>query len=244
MSERIDRFEKKKPFLICVDSDGCALDTMVAKHMRCFGPCLVKEWGLEPWQDAVLAQWNEMNLYTIFRGCNRFDSLVDILRQVDRQFTPVPGIEVLADWLKHTHEKSNNALREAIREQGHTILCKALAWSEAVNDAVSRLTMEDKLPFPHVGEGLTAAHEAADVVVLSGANHDALQEEWEYWGLMSDVDMILSQEDGTKPTVLAQLLKKGYLPDHVLMMGDAPGDNTAAVRTGVFFYPVRVRWEG
>ena len=111
MSERVAAFQKKKDFLVCVDSDGCALDTMVTKHMRCFGPCLVREWELEPWKDAVLAQWNEMNLYTIHRGCNRFDALVDILRDVNRTCTPVPGIEVLAEWVKTTHEKSNDALR-------------------------------------------------------------------------------------------------------------------------------------
>ena len=38
--------EKKHDILICVDSDGCAMDTMNIKHMKCFGPCLVEEWGL------------------------------------------------------------------------------------------------------------------------------------------------------------------------------------------------------
>lgn len=141
MSERVSAFQPRRSFLICVDSDGCALDTMVAKHMRCFGPALVQEWGLQAWRDAVLAQWNELNLYTRFRGCNRFDALADILAQVDRQFMPVPGLNVLRDWVRHTSEKSNIALRQAVEEQGHTILCKALAWSEAANEAISRLTM-------------------------------------------------------------------------------------------------------
>ena len=62
-----------------------------------------------------------------------------------------------------------------------------------MNEAVSRLTMEDKLPFPNVGEGLTAAHEMADVVVLTGANYEAVMEEWDTWGLLADVDQVLSQ---------------------------------------------------
>ena len=43
-------------FLICVDSDGCAMDTMDIKHIRCFGPCMVKEWGLEEWAQPVLSR--------------------------------------------------------------------------------------------------------------------------------------------------------------------------------------------
>lgn len=31
-------FAKTKDFLICIDSDGCAMDTMDIKHFRCFGP--------------------------------------------------------------------------------------------------------------------------------------------------------------------------------------------------------------
>ena len=33
-----DFFEKKRDYLICVDSDGCAMDTMNCKHIHCFGP--------------------------------------------------------------------------------------------------------------------------------------------------------------------------------------------------------------
>ena len=39
----------RKDYLICVDSDGCAIDSMDIKHVRCFGPCLIKEWDLEEW---------------------------------------------------------------------------------------------------------------------------------------------------------------------------------------------------
>ena len=34
----LDQYTKQKDFLICVDSDGCAMDTMDIKHFRCFGP--------------------------------------------------------------------------------------------------------------------------------------------------------------------------------------------------------------
>ena len=47
MAVTLDTFKKDKDYLICVDSDGCAMDTMDIKHFNCFGPCMVAEWGLE-----------------------------------------------------------------------------------------------------------------------------------------------------------------------------------------------------
>ena len=49
-----DTFERKHDYLVCVDSDGCVMDTMNCKHFNCFGPCMVTEWGLEEWKDEIL----------------------------------------------------------------------------------------------------------------------------------------------------------------------------------------------
>ncbi|MBQ9248162.1 MAG: HAD family hydrolase, partial [Ruminococcus sp.] len=57
-----ERFEKRHDYLICVDSDGCAVDTMEIKHSRCFGPRMIAEWGLEQWRDPLLKRWKEINL--------------------------------------------------------------------------------------------------------------------------------------------------------------------------------------
>ena len=86
-------FTPKKEWLVCVDSDGCAMDTMDVKHIRCFGPCMVKEWGLEEWQDQVLERWNEINLYSMTRGINRFLALAQALTEVDKNLKKIdaPG---------------------------------------------------------------------------------------------------------------------------------------------------------
>ena len=47
----LQEFSKQKAFLVCVDSDGCAMDTMDVKHFRCFGPCMVEEWQLGEWRE-------------------------------------------------------------------------------------------------------------------------------------------------------------------------------------------------
>ena len=39
-------------------------------------------------------------------------------------------------------------------------------------------------------------------------------------GLMEYVDVVLSQDAGSKSACINALLKKGYCPDHVLMVGD------------------------
>ncbi len=36
MSNIFEQYEKKNEFLVCVDSDGCAMDTMEIKHRKCF----------------------------------------------------------------------------------------------------------------------------------------------------------------------------------------------------------------
>ena len=100
----LQAFVGKKEFLVCVDSDGCAMDTMDIKHIRCFGPCMVAEWGLEAWQEPILTRWNEINLYTMTRGINRFKGLVIALTEIDRQYIPIEGLTELADWANHTGE--------------------------------------------------------------------------------------------------------------------------------------------
>ena len=48
----LDEFTKEHEYLICVDSDGCAMDTMNCKHLQCFGPCMVAEFGLDARRDG------------------------------------------------------------------------------------------------------------------------------------------------------------------------------------------------
>ena len=78
----ITEFVKKHDYLICVDSDGCAMDTMDIKHFNCFGPCMVTEWGLEQWKDEILDRWNVINLFSMTRGINRFKGLAMALGEI------------------------------------------------------------------------------------------------------------------------------------------------------------------
>lgn len=240
----LQEFRKTKEFLICVDSDGCAMDTMDIKHFRCFGPCMVDEWGLEQWREPILKRWNEINLYTMTRGVNRYKGLVMALKEISAAYTPIDGLDELQSWVDTSPALSNGALQGAIDAGGGAVLQKALNWSKAVNESINALPDQAKKPFPGVLEALDYAHTVADIAIVSSANLQAVEEEWALYGLLDHVDILLAQNVGSKAFCIAELLKKGYDKDKVLMTGDAPGDLDAARANGVFYYPILVRHEG
>lgn len=239
----LQHFTPAKAWLVCVDSDGCAMDTMDIKHFRCFGPCMVEEWNLQKWEKPILERWNEINLYSMTRGVNRFKGLAMALTEIDRTYCPIEGVEELAQWVQSAPELSNRAVEQAAATAEGPCLAKALAWSQKVNAAINALPESEKNPFPGAAEGLEAAHAVADVAVVSSANREAVEEEWARCGLLDKVDVVCCQDTGSKADCIAALLGKGYVPDHVVMVGDAPGDKTAAEKNGVWFYPILVRHE-
>lgn len=243
MASVFDDFKKSKDFLICVDSDGCAMDTMNIKHIRCFGPCMVDEWQLEEWAEPILTRWNDINLYTLTRGINRFQGLLTALQEIDGQYMRIEGLGDLEDWVLHTSELSNSSLEKEIERTGSPILKKALQWSKAVNVSIQMLDEKDKLPFEGVKEALSHAHRFADIAIVSSANLQAVLEEWDIHGLLEHTDIVLAQDAGTKAYCIQELVKKGYDKDKVLMTGDAVGDYKAAQTNGVFYYPILVRHE-
>lgn len=244
MSNAFSTFQKQKDFLVCVDSDGCAMDTMDVKHFRCFGPCMVREWQLQQWEEPILTRWNEINLYTMTRGINRFKGLALALAEIDKDYCPITDLSALTHWVNTSPELSGAALERAIAAQpDHVSLRKALSWSVAVNAAITELPEEQKRPFAMAKEALAYAHQRADVAIVSSANADAVLEEWAQHGLLAHTDIVLAQNAGSKAHCIAELLKKGYKQGNVLMCGDAPGDRDAAATNGVFYYPILVRSE-
>ena len=239
----LDNFKKTKEFLVCVDSDGCAMDTMDIKHIRCFGPVMVEQWRLQKWKKQILERWNEINLYSMTRGINRFKGLAIALEEISENYQPIEGIKELKEWTQHASELSNSALEQKIAEGSNPVFQEALMWSRKVNEAINMLTEDEKRPFEHVKEGLEAAHKFSDVAFVSSANREAVEEEWNRCGLTEHVDILCCQDSGSKAHCLEVLLKKGYDPTHVLMVGDAPGDREAAKQNGVQYYPILVRRE-
>lgn len=242
-----DTYTKKHDYLVCVDSDGCVMDTMNCKHFHCFGPCMVTEWGLEEWKDAILERWNVINLFSMTRGINRFKGLAMALGEIDKQYTPIEGIEALQHWADTAPALSNDGVAKAAAEAtdpaAKKIFEKALSWSKAVNASIVKLPEELKVPYNGALEGLKAAHAFADVAMVSSANRDAVEEEWGKFGLLEHTDIVLAQDIGSKAHCIAEMMKFGYDPAKVLMVGDAPGDCDAAEKNGVNYYPILVNHE-
>ena len=239
----LQTFTRKHDYLVCIDSDGCVMDTMNIKHLECFGPTMIEEWELQQWEDAILARWNEINLYSMTRGVNRFNALYVALREINDRYTPIEGLQDLEDFVMRSTELSNETLEVLIRRTGSICLHKTLNWSRNVNSRISLLGMYQKLPFPGVQEALAISRQFADIVIISSANRQAVEDEWNYYNLLGSVDEVLTQDVGTKDYCITELLTRGYDKDKVIMVGDAPGDRNAALETGVLYFPVLVRRE-
>ena len=242
-----DSFVKKHDYLVCVDSDGCVMDTMNCKHFHCFGPCMVTEWELEEWKEEILERWNVINLFSMTRGINRFKGLAMALGEIDQKYKAIPGVKALQHWADTAPALSNDGVIKAAAEaedpDAKVIFEKALAWSKAVNASIVKLPEELKVPYEGAKEGLAAAHAFADVAMVSSANRDAVEEEWGKFGLLEHTDIVLAQDIGSKAACIAEMMKFGYDPDKVVMIGDAPGDSDAAKKNGVHYYPILVNHE-
>ena len=146
-----DFFTKEHDYLICVDSDGCVMDTMNCKHFHCFGPSLTMEWGLEEWEDAILRRWIDINLLQMTRGIRRFKALAMLLDEINIKYTRIPGVETLKAWAESADTLSNESLAAAIEAEqdpeGKLCLEKALNWSLTVNEEIAKLPDALRKPF-------------------------------------------------------------------------------------------------
>ena len=243
MQTVFEQYEKSKDFLVCVDSDGCAMDTMEIKHRKCFAPEMIKTWGLYEKEDYILNLWYDLNLYTRTRGINRFKGLAETFKIISKEGIEIKDLESIINWVETTNELSNNSLKREIEKTNSEGLKMALAWSLAVNESIENLPQDDE-PFEGVKVGLEGISKLADISVVSSANGEALDNEWNRHDLVKYLKALLGQEAGTKQHCIAELKKKGYDANKILMVGDAPGDLQAAQNNGVFFYPILVNKEG
>ncbi|MGM9602296.1 MAG: HAD family hydrolase [Faecousia sp.] len=226
-----------KQYLVCIDSDGCAVDSMEIKHRRCFGPYIVDVWHLEPWKEDILTRWNHINLYSMTRGINRFLGLEKMLSEVDAAYCRIDGLSDYSKWCRETSTYSNTEIQKQIEQGAHPIFGKVLAWSNYVNSGIEKISKEIK-PFEGVKDAMEAIKMRSDIAIVSSANPEAVQDEWTRFALLNFVDYVMAQDAGTKADCIAKMRNCGYAADHILMIGDAPGDQQAAEKNGVLYYPI------
>ena len=211
MANALTDFIRKRDFLVCMDSDGCVMDTVRIKHCSVFCPELIRVFGLEAHTDFITTAWEEINLNSITRGISRFESAVLIFDRLKNRGIDVPGSEDIAAWVSTASELSTASLQQEVLRSGSLALRKLQEWNNACNRRIQALEPTFK-PFPGVEYSLHQLHTVADV--------------------------IFGQEVGSKANSIASMLACGYESRKVVMVGDAMGDAQAAAANGVSFVPI------
>jgi phosphoglycolate phosphatase-like HAD superfamily hydrolase len=232
-------------FFVGLDSDGCAFDTMEIKHKECFCPNTIKWWQLQAVSKFAREAVEFVNLYSPWRGINRWPALVmvfDLLRErpeVQARHATIPEAIRLREFMESGLALSNDGLRQFMAAVGpDPELEIAWRWSTGVNATVADI-VHGVPPFPYVRESLEQMAGESDVVVVSATPGEALVREWDEHDIARYAAVIAGQEMGTKQQHLALAAGNGrYAPDHVLMIGDAPGDMAAARANGFLFFPI------
>ena len=236
-------FKKEKDFLVGIDSDGCAFDTMEIKHKECFIPNIINEWDLQAVSKYAREAAEFVNLYSKWRGINRFPALIDVIdlldgrAEVKKRGFVAPDITPLRKWAETETKLGNPALEKIVAETGDPVLTRALKWSKAVNESVAKI-VRGVPPFPFVRESLEKVVRSADIVVVSATPGEALEREWAEHDIAKYAKVIAGQEMGSKKECLGMAKDERYSDDHTLMIGDAPGDLKAAKANNALFYPI------
>jgi phosphoglycolate phosphatase-like HAD superfamily hydrolase len=221
-------------FFIGIDSDGCAFDSMEIKHKECFCPNIIKYWDLQPVAKYAREAVEFVNLYSKWRGCNRWPariSALDLLRERPEVLVRkccIPQANKVRAFIASGKPLSNDGLKAYMAEPPDKELDLALAWSNAVNKFVNDIVY-NLPPFPYVRESLALMQKHADAAVVSQTPTEALDREWKAHDIDKYVRVIAGQELGTKKHHLKLAAGGKYPEHHVLMIGDALGDLEAAL---------------
>lgn len=161
------------------------------------------------------------------------------MHKIDSRVKPLEDVK---NWCNNTTKLSNDAIKLEIEINNSEELKKALEWSIAVNEGIEKVEDKD-VSYENVLETLKKIKESADIVIVSSANNDALLKEWTKNGLMTYVDEVMSQNQGSKAECIAKVKAAGYGEKNVIMIGDSPGDLNAAQKNSVYFYPILIEEE-
>ena len=235
--------EPKHEYLVAIDSDGCAFDSMEIKHKECFIPNFIKYMGLQPVSKYAREACEFTNLYSKWRGANRFIAYtlaLDLLEdrpEVQARNAKIPKLQGVRDWIDRESKLANPTLKAEVEKTRDQDLKLALEWSLAVNETVADI-VHGVPPFPLVRESLEKLSEKADIIVCSATPNEALRREWQEHDIAKYTRTIAGQEMGSKAEHIHLASNGKYAQDKVLMIGDAPGDMKAARANSAKFFPI------
>jgi phosphoglycolate phosphatase-like HAD superfamily hydrolase len=242
-SEKLLAFQPRHSFFVGIDSDGCVFDSMEIKHKECFIPNIIKYWKLQAISKYARAAAEFVNLYSKWRGTNRFPALTktfELLRDWPeplRRGVKIPEAPTLQAWINSGVTLGNPSLEKEIEKTGDPVLKLTLEWSKAVNRSIADI-VEGVPPFPFFRECAEKLSRQADIICVSATPGEALAREWEEHDIAKYAAVIAGQEMGSKKEHLKLTAGGKYQKDCVLMIGDAPGDLSAARANSALFFPV------
>jgi phosphoglycolate phosphatase-like HAD superfamily hydrolase len=241
--EILEDLKPAKEFFIGIDSDGCVFDTMEIKQKESFCPMFIKHFKMQRISKYAREAWEFVNLYSKTRGVNRFKALLRVVEllqvrsEVKDRNMVFDDFSPVIEWVNKESKLGNPTLEKYASEAKTPIIDTTLLWSKEVNKIISEIVF-DIPPFPFVKESLEKMFPKADLMVVSQTPVEALKREWQEHNIDNYVRLIAGQEYGTKAEHLKFAAKGKYTDDKILMIGDAPGDYSAAKSNGVLFYPV------
>ena len=230
-------------FFIGIDSDGCVFDTMEVKQKEFFIPNALKFFDLFAISDLLRETWEFVNLHSIYRGGNRFTSLIKVFellgnrKEIAESGFELPNLGSLKEWMSNETKMGNASLRKYFESNYNPYLEKVVGWTETVNEDIGKRLWKIP-PFPHANKAIENLSSIADLMVVSQTPLEALNREWEEHKLKKYVKIIAGQEHGTKTEHIALAAKGKYPDSKILIIGDALGDLNAAKNNGVLFYPI------
>ena len=237
------RFQPHHDSFVGIDSDGCVFDTMGVKQREHFHPLIIQFWGLEKIEEQLRAVAEFVNLYSIWRGKNRFLSLLKVFEllhdwdEVKASGVKLPEMAALRAYCNSGLPLGNPSLTAEVARTNGPELQRVLAWSLAINLDIDQ-NMQPAPPFPWAIKTLQKVHVHSDLIVVSQTPEEALVKEWAHHQIDHLVALIAGQELGTKTEHIRFASQGRYAPERVLMIGDAPGDFAAAMANHAAFFPI------
>jgi len=242
-SGTLARFVPTTGFFVGIDSDGCAMDAMDIKHQECFTPATIRHWSLQPVSTLARETALFVNLGSVTRGLNRWLALrqvLDLLRdrvEVAERGVVIPDYPELTDFIDSPYPLSDSGLAAWAAANPSATADRMIAWGNAVNTAIADM-VHGCGPFPGVLEAVRAMQGRVDQMTVSATPIDALRREWAEHGLAAYMQVIAGQEMGSKAEHVQLAAVGKYPSDHILLIGDAPGDRDAAAKVGCLYYPI------
>ena len=247
-NQEMAEFKPRKDFFVGIDSDGCVFDAMEIKHKECFIPNTVNAFRLQTVSRFAREVHEFVNLYSKWRGLNRWLNIVrtmDLLREhpeVKRRGFEVMPLDGIRGFIESGTKLSDAGLFSYMKDHHEPDLQLGVQWSSDVNAAIERI-VHGMMPFTPVKPSFQALAPEADLACVSATRNVDLAREWTYAGILDDVELLCGQEVGNKEQILRMTASGKYPKDHMLMMGDAPGDLAAAHATGALFFPINPGYE-